>query len=125
VPVLRSLRLVEMQLTATAATLEYEESPTSAANPPAAEMTVALAEYETRRCVVCSCRHASFGFGPPLHCKGTIWACGTHRGEVDRQLRNTGSFSREATDPTAVGPPAPRVTSVRNERADVLQPSLF
>jgi hypothetical protein len=49
-----------------------------------------MAEYEARRCVVCNCRHPSFGFGPPLHGKGTIWACGQHRAEVDRQLRTAG-----------------------------------
>jgi hypothetical protein len=36
---------------------------------------------------VCQCKYPSFGFGFPLARKGqTIWACGTHRLEIDRML---------------------------------------
>ncbi len=106
---MRPLWLVEMQLT-TAAAANREECATGS-GPPAVEMTAGMAEYDARRCIVCDCRHPSFGFGPPLHSKGTIWACGTHRAEVDRQLRDAGSFSR--------------ATSACQERDAPLQPSLF
>ena len=103
------LRLVEMQLTAAAAADRAEVA--TGSDPAAVRMTAAMADYEARRCIVCNCRHPSFGFGPPLHGKGTIWACGTHRAEVDRQLRHAGSYSR--------------ATSACQEREVPLQPSLF
>ena len=107
-PVVRPLRLVEMQLMTTAVA-KLEEGATGS-DPPAAEVTAAMAEYEARRCIVCDCRHPSFGFGPPLHSnsKGTIWACGTHRAEVDRRCRVV--LAREI---------------VCRERDAPLQPSLF
>jgi len=46
-----------------------------------------MREYETRRCHVCQGRYPAFGFGPPLARPGqTIWACVTHRADVDRLL---------------------------------------
>jgi len=119
----RPLRLVEMQLT-TAAAADRAEFATGS-DPPAAEMTASMAEYDRRRCVVCGCRHPSFGFGPPLHSKGTIWACGAHRTEVERQLRDTGLFSHAAMDRIAARSSAPKPTSARPERDEVLQLPLF
>ncbi len=46
-----------------------------------------FAEIEARRCHICACRHPSFGFGPPLNPKGTIWSCGSHRKEVESLLK--------------------------------------
>jgi hypothetical protein len=46
-----------------------------------------MREYETRRCHVCQGRYPPFGFGPPLTRPGqTIWACVTHRADIDRML---------------------------------------
>lgn len=84
-----------------------------------------LAEHEARRCAVCGCRHPSFGFGPPLYSTGTIWACGTHRTEVERQLRDTGSFSREVIDQIAARSLPGHPASACSERDEVLQPALF
>ena len=92
---MRPLRLVQMQLKpAAAASREEFATGSEPPAPPAVEMTAGMMEYEARRCFVCGCRYPCFGFGPPLRSKGTIWACGTHRAEVDRQLRNAGSYSR-------------------------------
>jgi hypothetical protein len=50
----------------------------------------ATREYEARRCHVCQCRYPPFGFGPPLIQTGhTLWACMTHRDEMDRLLNGT------------------------------------
>ena len=44
-------------------------------------------EFNARCCVVCNGPNAFFGFAPPLTSNGaTVWACGAHRVEVDRQL---------------------------------------
>jgi len=59
--------------------------PFDPASPPDA-----MREYEARRCHVCQARHPAFGFGPPLTRPGmALWACSTHRAEVDHML--TGS----------------------------------
>jgi hypothetical protein len=58
-----------------------------------------MREYEARRCHVCQCKYPSFGFGFPLARKGqTIWACGTHRMEVDRMLTG-GHADQLVTEP--------------------------
>ena len=47
-----------------------------------------LLAYEGRRCHVCRCASASFGFGVPLSPGAQeIWACRAHRDIVDRMLR--------------------------------------
>ena len=51
---------------------------------------LAVLAYEARRCRVCGAPHPAFGFGPPLTRKGhDLWACGLHRGDVERLLRGT------------------------------------
>ena len=46
-----------------------------------------LAEHDARRCAVCGGRYPSFGFGCPLTADGgVVWACDTHRHEVERKV---------------------------------------
>ena len=128
-PLLRPLRLVEVQLTAA-----YEEQKWAANKPSEAAPTGSLAEYRTRRCAVCGDRHPSFGFGPPFSQDGTtIWACGSHRNEVDRQMTATGQFTcapavekeREGSDRQSKQPPPATRTPVDTNADRLSQPSLF
>ena len=114
-----ALRVVEMQLNTAAAAGPDEEFATGS-HPQAVEMSASMAEFENRRCAVCGGRHPTFGFGPPLHGTGTIWACSTHRAEVNRQLRATGSFSRTAIGGTAAPP-----IEAGQEHGERKQQSLF
>ena len=86
-PELRPLRLVEMQLTAkTVRTDPWNKDEVKAREGQSETMR----EHEARRCHVCRCTYPSFGFGPPLTPRGVVlWACGTHRAEVDRSLTGT------------------------------------
>jgi hypothetical protein len=88
-PQLRSLRLVQMQLSARKApdnSWATEEAPTTE-TPHQAMMR----EYEARRCHICQCKNPSFGFGPPLKAAGpTLWSCLAHRDGVDRIARGVG-----------------------------------
>lgn len=59
-----------------------------------------IEEYDARRCHLCGAMWPGFGFGPPLPVRTTIWACFTHRGEVERLARD-GRF--RATNATAGG----------------------
>ena len=82
-PVVRALRVVEMQLTTA---VIHEERDDEITAPGDAHANPDVAEYEARRCAVCGGRYPPFGFGP-LASKGTtLWACAAHRQEVDRQL---------------------------------------
>jgi hypothetical protein len=78
--------LVEMQLNHAAAPdadINWSAPDSGAEGPPSKTMR----EYETRRCHVCQGRYPPFGFGPPLTRPGqTIWACVTHRADIDRML---------------------------------------
>lgn len=60
--------------------------------PPLPE---AILEYERRRCAICGARYPSFGFGPPLTRSGVfLWACATHRLDLEERLKNGGSQAR-------------------------------
>ena len=72
---------------------------TEPADTAGAPLNPAMREYEARRCRVCQCKYPSFGFGFPITRKGqtTIWACGTHRLQVDQML--TGSPGSQHVPP--------------------------
>ena len=89
-PFLRSLWMVEMQLTAHA--LPEPEVDGAGSDPPDRPKPPGVAEYDARRCVACGCNYPAYGFGPPLHASTTIWACASHRLEVLRQVRASGTF---------------------------------
>ncbi len=61
----------------------------------------AVREYDARRCHVCQGRYPAFGFGTPLMRNGkTIWACGSHRTEVERMLTRSTLLPLEKSPPT-------------------------
>jgi len=95
---LRSLRLVEMLTVRLEADTEeyWNASPPEAINPP----SKAMREYEARRCRICGARYPAFGFGAPLtRTAQTVWACGAHRAELDRMLRQGTAIPAERTQP--------------------------
>lgn len=121
-PVVPALRMVEMSV----ALIAQADDPYGSDVTPVPSLVVA--DYETRRCAVCGCRNPPFGFGPPLSRQGTIWACGAHRDEVNRQLTATGRFtptlaSTAASDGSVATEP-PRRESASPEPA-VPQLTLF
>jgi hypothetical protein len=62
------------------------------ATPPITAENPVMAECGSRRCHVCRCKYPPFGFGFPLAKKGqTLWACCTHRVDVDRMLTRSPS----------------------------------
>ena len=90
-PVVRALRVVEMQLTT--AVIQQEGNDEIAA-PGDTHANPDFAEYEARRCAICGGRYPPFGFGPIASKGPTIWACAAHQQEVDRQLRAYGAEHR-------------------------------
>ena len=65
----------------------WEQQATPTTNPT-------VLACEARRCHVCSRGRPAFGFGPPLTKSGQeLWACGLHRAEVERMLRERNQMS--------------------------------
>ena len=72
------------------------------ASAPSAEapQSELIREYELRRCNICQCRYPSFGFVPPMTNLGrAIWACLTHRGEVERRLSLSQTLAMADSEP--------------------------
>ena len=90
-PVVRALRVVEMQLTT--AVIQQEGNDEIAA-PGDTHANPDFAEYEARRCAICGGHYPPFGFGPIASKGTTLWACAAHQQEVDRQLRAYGAEHR-------------------------------
>ena len=71
-----------------------------AADSSVAPVNPVLAEYEARRCHVCRRKYPAFGIGYPATKKGeTIWACGTHRHEVERMLTDNATAQNVSRQP--------------------------
>ena len=91
-PVVRALRVVEMQLTTAVIHQERDDETAAPGDTEDKYVNLVLVEYEARRCAVCGGRYPPFGFGP-LASKGTtLWACAAHQQDVHRHLRGYGRF---------------------------------
>ena len=49
--------------------------------------TLSVHEYGARRCYTCRSKYSAVGLGPPFtRPDQQVWACGTHRHEVERSF---------------------------------------
>jgi hypothetical protein len=70
----------------------------SSAHPAcdAASSPGSVAEYESRRCVICAAKYPGFGFGPPMTRPDLIiWACFAHWKDVESLLSPSGGNLEE------------------------------
>ena len=91
-PVVRALRVVEMQLTTAVIHQEPDDETAAPGDTEDKYVNPVLVEYEARRCAVCGGRYPPFGFEPIASKGTTLWACAAHQQEVDRHLRAYGHF---------------------------------